>query len=192
LPPELLSGANFRVQEKVINDGFTNTYRVDSKFGTFTAVSTAQLRKRIREIHAMVAMDKLKGTKEYGDAIRESGLHAMVAAKDLVFQPVKTLDEAVSGIGMAFRRAGDSLFGAKRSDAEDSKFKDLIGFSTYKREYAHELGVDVYSRNTVLQERLNEISWVGFAGGLTVAPPFACVRYPVTRSCTTGLLNMPT
>ena len=175
LPPVLLSGPNHRVQERVTNDGFMNIYTIDSKFGTFTSVSTALLRKRIQEINAMAAMDKLKGTKEYADALKESALSTMVAAKDMVFQPVKTLTTAVSGIGVAFRRAGDSVFGAKRSDAEDSKFKDLIGFSSYKRDYAHELGVDVYSRNEVLQDRLNEITWAGYAGGLTVKAAMAAV-----------------
>lgn len=175
LAPELLSGPNHRVQERVTNDGFMNTYKIDSKFGGLTAVSTALLRKRIGEINAMVVMDKLKGTKEYGDAIKDSALSTLTAAKGLVVQPVKTVTEVVSGVGLAFRRAGDSLFGAKRSDAEDSKFKDLIGFSTYKRQYAHELGVDVYSRNEILQDRLNEISWTGFAGGLTVSAALAAV-----------------
>ncbi len=175
LPPELLSGLNHRVQERVTNDGFMNIYRIDSKFGTFTAVSTPLLRIRIQEINAMAAMEKLKGTKEYGAAIKESGLNTMVAAKNMVFRPVKTLGQAVSGVGVAFRRAGDSVFGAKRSDTEDSKFKDLIGFSNYKREYAYNLGVDVYSRNEVLQDRLNEISWVGWAGGLTVTAALAVV-----------------
>ena len=105
-----------------------NTYRIDSKFGNMTAVSTALLRKRIGEINAMAVMDKLKGTKEYGDALKDSALSTMVAAKDLVVQPVKTVTEVVSGVGLAFRRAGDSIFGAKRSDTEDSKFKNLIGF----------------------------------------------------------------
>src|ERR1700736_212016 len=58
LPPELWSGPNFQVREKVTNDGYLNTYTIDSKFGTFTAVSTALLRKRIGEINAMVAMEK--------------------------------------------------------------------------------------------------------------------------------------
>src|SRR5215218_9771843 len=57
LPPELLSGPNHRVQERVTNDGYLNTYQIDSKFGTFTAVSTAVLRKRIGEINAMVVME---------------------------------------------------------------------------------------------------------------------------------------
>jgi hypothetical protein len=173
LPPELLAGPNHRVQEHVANDGFLNTYTIDSKFGQFKAVSTALLRERIQEINAMAQMDKLKGTKEYGTAVKESALSAMVAAKDMVFQPVSTLKTAASGVAVAFRRAGDSVFGAKRSDAEDSRFKSLIGFSNYKRDYAHDLGVDVYSRNEVLQDRLNEISWVGFAGGLTVSAAMA-------------------
>jgi len=159
----------------VTNDGFLNIYTIDSKFGQFNAVSTALLRVRIQEINAMAAMDKLKGTKEYGTAVKESALSAMVAAKDMVFQPVQTLKTAASGVAVAFRRAGDSMFGAKRSDTEDSRFKSLIGFTNYKREYACDLGVDVYSRNEVLQDRLNEISWVGFAGGLTVSAAMAAV-----------------
>ena len=60
LPPELLSGPNFKVQEQVTNDGYLNIYRIDSKFGTFTAVSTALLRKRIGEINAMAMMENLQ------------------------------------------------------------------------------------------------------------------------------------
>lgn len=175
LPPNIVTGPNHRVQDRVVNDGFLNIYTIDSKFGQFRAVSTALLRSRVQEINAMAAMDKLKGTKEYGTAVKESALSAMVVAKDMVFQPVQTVKTAASGVAVAFRRAGDSIFGAKRSDAEDSRFKSLIGFSNYKREYAYDLGVDVYSRNEVLQERLNEISWVGFAGGLTVSAAMAVV-----------------
>src|ERR1043165_1629962 len=164
LPPQLVTGPNHRVQEKVIKDGFMNIYTIDSKFGTFAAPATALLRIRVQEINAMASMDQLKGTKEYTAAIKDSALDSLTAAKDMVFQPVKTLKTAASGVGVAFRRAGDSLFGAQRSDAEDSRYKDLIGFSNYKREYAYDLGVDVYSRNEVLQERLNEVSWVAWAG----------------------------
>jgi hypothetical protein len=175
LPPELLSGPNHRVQEKVTNDGFQNTYKIDSKFGTFTAVSTPLLRKRIQEVNAMAVMEKLKGTKEFADSLKASGLSTLSAAKNMVFSPVKTTTEVVSGVGLVFRRAGDSLFGAKRSDSEDSRFKTLIGFSNYKRDYAHELGVDVYSRNEVLQDRLNDVAWTAFAGGLTVSAAMSAV-----------------
>lgn len=167
LPPELLAGPNHRVQEKVQNDGYLNIYQIDSKFGTFTAVSTAMLRKRVSEINAMVVMEKVQGSKEYIDSIKEAGLDAMNSAMSLVTSPVKTLTGAAQGLGAAFSRVGESLSGAKRSQSEDSRIKDAIGFSTAKRQYAHDFGVDVYTDNQKLQDMLNKIAWAGYAGSLT-------------------------
>jgi hypothetical protein len=175
LPPELLSGPNHKVQERVTNDGFLNTYRIDSKFGASTAVSTAMLRKRIGEINAMVVMEKVQGTKEYVDSLKQAGLGTMTSAMSLVTSPVQTVSGAAQGLGAAFSRVGEGLFGAKRSQSEDSRIKDAIGFSTTKREYAHQFGVDVYSDNQKLQDMLNRISWAGFAGSLTWSAAMAAV-----------------
>src|SRR5215471_12841830 len=82
LPAELRSGPDYRVEEKVTNDGYLNTYHINSKFGTFTAVSTAMLRKRIGEVKALVVMEKIKGTTEFTNA----------------------LSSAATGLGVAFRR----------------------------------------------------------------------------------------
>jgi len=167
LPAELLAGPNHRVQENVQSDGYLNTYRIDSKFGTFPATSTAMLRKRIGEINAMVLMEKVQGSKEYVSSIKEAGLDAMNSAMTLVTSPVKTLTGAAQGLGAAFSRVGESMMGAKRSQSEDSRIKDAIGFSTAKRQYAYEFDVDVYSDNQKLQDMLNKISWAGYAGSLT-------------------------
>ena len=175
LPPELLSGPNHRVQERVTNDGYLNTYQIDSKFGSFTAVSTAVLRKRISEINAMVVMEKVQGSKEYIDGIKEGGLDAMTSAMTLITSPVKTLTGAVQGLGAAFSRVGESITGAKRSQSEDSRLKDAIGFSTTKRQYAYQFDVDVYSENQKLQDMLNRISWAGYAGSLTWSAAMAAV-----------------
>ena len=167
LPPELLAGPNHRVEETVYNDGYLNSYRVGSRFGTFVAVSTPMLRKRIGEINALVRMEQIEGTKEFTSSLKEAGTDTLVGFKNLVTQPVDTVKGAASGLAVAFRRAGDALSGPKRSEAEDSKIKDLIGFSKTKREYAYQLGVDAYTDNEKLQDRLNEISWAGYAGGIT-------------------------
>jgi len=167
LPPELVAGPHHRVQEQVRNDGYLNIYTIDSKFGQFTAVSTAMLAKRVQEINALAVMDQIKGTKEYTSSIKEAGLDTLAGMKNLITSPVQTVKGAVSGVGSAFRRAGDALTGPKRSDAEDSRVKDWIGFSKTKREYAYQLGVDVYSDNKILQDRLDELAWAGYAGGLT-------------------------
>jgi hypothetical protein len=175
LPPELVAGPHHRVQEQVRNDGYLNVYTIDSKFGQFTALSTAILRKRVQEINALAVMDQIKGTKEYGDSIRQAGLDTLTGMKNLITSPVQTVKGTVSGLGAAFRRAGDAISGSQRSDAEDNRVKDWIGFSKTKREYAYLLGVDVYSDNKVLQDRLDEISWAGYAGGLTWAAAMMAV-----------------
>jgi hypothetical protein len=152
-----------------------NAYQIDSKFGTFTAVSTAMLRKRIGEINAMVVMEKVQGSKEYVASIKEGGLDAMTSALSLITSPVQTLSGAAQGLGAAFTRVGGSLFGAKRSSSEDARIKDAIGFSTTKREYAYQFDVDVYSDNQKLQDMLNKISWAGYAGSLTWSAAMAAV-----------------
>jgi hypothetical protein len=175
LPPELLAGPHHRVQERVTNDGYLNTYQIDSKFGAFTAVSTAVLRKRIGEINAMVVMEKVQGSKEYVASIKEGGLDAMTSAMSLITSPVKSVSGAVQGLGAAFARVGESITGAKRSQSEDSRIKDAIGFSTAKRQYAHQFDVDVYSENQKLQDMLNRISWAGYAGSLTWSAAMSAV-----------------
>ena len=57
-------------------------------------------------------MDKLKGTKEYADSLKASGLSTLVAAKDMVFQPVKTANEVVSGVGPTVSAAPATVFSA--------------------------------------------------------------------------------
>ncbi len=175
LPPELLSGPNHRVQERVTSDGYLNIYQIDSKFGTFTAISTAVLRKRIGEINAMVMMEKIQGSKEYVDSIKEGGLDAMTSALSLMTKPVQTLSSAAQGLGAAFTRVGEGLFGSTRSQSEEARVKDLIGFASTKREYAYQFDVDVYSENQKLQDMLNRISWAGYAGSLTWSAAMAAV-----------------
>ncbi len=193
LPPDLLSGPNHRVEEGVNNDGYLNTYRIGSKFGTFVAVSTPMLRKRIGEINALVRMEQIQGTKEFTSALKEAGTDTLVGFKNLVTSPVQTVKGAASGLGAAFRRTSDALTGPKRSDSEDSKIKDLIGFSKTKREYAYELGVDAYTDNEKLQDRLDEISWAGYAGGITWTGAMAAVPggagLAITISGTHKVLN---
>ncbi len=166
---DLLSGPDYRIDEKVLNDGFLNHYKVNSKFGEFTAVSNATLRKRIWEVRAMAEMEKVTGTKEFIDSFKESGKKTLAGAKALITSPIKTTQGAVSGVAKVFKGAAASIFGAKRSDVEDSKLKDAIGFSKVKREYAYEFSVDVYSRNKPLQERLGKLAWAGYAGGMSLS-----------------------
>lgn len=175
LPASLVKGPNHTVVDRVLNDGYMNHYTIQSRFGQFEVVSTAKLRKRVDEITALVAMEQVKGTDVFGDAVVKGGKSAVRGVKHLVTDPIGTIKGTVSGVGKIFGRVKENLFGSNRSDQEEGRLKSLIGFDDTKREYAADFGVDPYSHNEALQDELNDIAWTGFAGELAPSAALAAV-----------------
>ena len=141
----------------------------------------------------MAKMEQMEETKVFTEAVTEKAGDVARGAKNLVTDPVDTASGAVSGVGKLLGRASEAVTGGARSDAEESRAKDLIGFSKTKRDYAYELGVDVYSRNPKLQEALDDIAWTGYAGSISTSVAFAAVPGAagavISVSGTTALLN---
>ena len=71
---------------------------------------------------------------------------------------------------------GQLLASLKGSDREDSMTKSAIGFSYLKRKIAFQFGVDPYSSNPILQDELNELTWIAFTADL--APQFGYLFMP--------------
>src|SRR5262245_8777580 len=151
LPADLIKGPNHAVADEVVSDGYMYHYRIASRFGEFTAVSTALLRIRIAEINAMAAMEQIEATSEFTASFEASAKRNIQGIENLVTQPVETLQGAVSGVARLFDRANENLFGSTRSQAEGSRWQDVVGYARAKREVAHQFGVDVYSSNATLQ-----------------------------------------
>ncbi|MEE9604981.1 MAG: hypothetical protein V3V70_05340 [Candidatus Scalindua sp.] len=168
LPPELLEGENFRVSEEVVTYGFTNYYTIETPYGTFEVEGDDMLRTRTHEVKAITALRNIKKTKAFGNAAKKAAKSSVKGALSLISHPVNTVSGVPKGVGRLFSRVGE-MFKGKRGDSEDSVTKELIGFSRVKRQYAHKMGVDVYSSNEVLQKELNSVSWAGFAGGAGVS-----------------------
>jgi len=57
LPKSLLSGEGYSVNEQVSNDGFQNTYTMETDYGVITASSSDELRARIQEVKATRALE---------------------------------------------------------------------------------------------------------------------------------------
>lgn len=169
LPAKWISGKYHKVVPKVRNDGKMNHYTVESKFGTVTAASTAELSIRIDEMAALAAMQRVSETGQFSRQVQQGGKDAVAGAKALVTNPLGTLKGAAAGLGKIAERAGDALLGDPPSDAEGSRWESAIGFSSTKRDYAAEFGVDPYSTNPLLQKRLNEIAWSGYSGKITAS-----------------------
>ena len=169
LPPELLEGEHFSVHEDVLTYGFTNHYTIISPFGTFEVDGDDMLPIRIHEIQAIAALQEIKKTAAFGNATTRAAKGSVKGAWNLITHPVGTISGVPKGAGRFFSRIGGVVKG-KRTDREDSKTKELFGFSKVKRQYAQKLEVDVYSSNKLLQKELNSISWAGFAGGGGLSP----------------------
>jgi hypothetical protein len=46
--------------------------------------------------------------------------------------------------------------------------QNLLAVSSFKREYAQKLDIDVYSSSEVLQKELSSVAWAAVAGNLTL------------------------
>ncbi len=160
LPPELLSGPHHKVSEEVTNRGPQYFFVVDSDFGQFKAQGQARLRRLVREINAIAALKEITKKKSFKDAFVKSALEPAAALKQLAIHPVDTVSGIPKGLWSFVASSKESLT-RDRSEYEDRYVKALITVSKYKRRYAAELGIDVYTSNALVQEELNRLGWAG-------------------------------
>ena len=189
LPANVLSGPDYRVEQKVFNDGFLNIYTIDSAYGKVSAVSTARLYKRIHEMKVIAEIEKMNKGKEFAKGVAEKGKDVVKGAYTVVTSPIKTITGAVSGVGKIFKRVGENLGNRAHSDQE-SKFKSMIGYSKTKRDYANQLKIDVYSRNPLLQSELEGLTTAGYTGNMLSSLAIGTFTGPfVSATGATNLLN---
>jgi hypothetical protein len=117
----------------------------------------------------MAAMAKTEQSASYQAALKESGINTLEGAKNLVSNPVDSVAGAGRGLSSLVSRAGEAVFQSNPGETEDSRMKQLIGFSQAKREIAHKFHVDVYSTNKELQDHLDRLAWADYTGGITIS-----------------------
>ncbi len=168
LPPKALKGPHHEVQPRVESDGFLNIYAINTPWGVLRAASTAQAMQYAAEVEAAAAMEQVRGTDEFKGGVKDAAGDVVEGTSALVRNPVGSVKGAVSGVGALFARSREAIVsGGAKGAQEDSVTANVIGYSKVKREYAHEYGVDVYSRNPYLQQQLDAVSKAGYAGNIT-------------------------
>jgi hypothetical protein len=170
-PANLLTGVHYRVRSTVETQGGVNRFTIDSDEGVFTADGNEMLIERLREINAIYQLRHISKGDEYKSALKTAATAPLDLAKGIVKQPRETVQGVAKGAWKLMNRAGEGIKGAvsgrERTAYEESAGRDLIGFSKVKRNLAFSMGVDPYSRNTVLQQILDEVAWTSFAGKMT-------------------------
>ena len=181
LPAAVLSGTHHVVEQNVFNDGYMNRYTINSTYGKIYVVSTAKLHKRVHEINVITEIEKIEKDDEFVEGIVEKGTDVIDGIEQIITSPIDTLSNTISGVGKLFQRAGENLTEQARSDQEN-RLAAVSGFSKTKRDYAKELNVDVYSRNTILQDKLDDLTEAGYAGNLVAAVTIGVLTGPVTSA----------
>lgn len=175
LPADWLKGPHHMVQDEVVNDGAQHHFVVTSDFGTFPATGAAMLRARIGESEAIAVLKDTRQSKVFADALAFQVLHPLRGVKLLIMEPGRVVS-GVSGGLLEFLAMPGRASKFESSDWEDSVTKSTIGFSYLKRKLAFQLGLDPYSSNPVLQDELNELTWIAFTADL--APQFGYFFIP--------------
>ncbi len=164
LPKQMVAGPNHTVEERVVNDGYMNHYRIQSRFGLLEAQSTAELSIREREIDAIARMKEVDTSGELVEGVGASANRLVSGTGDLLADPVGGVSNALSGVGRLFGRATSTVAGTDKGGHDD-----LLGFDKAKRQIAAEFSVDVYSTNPLLQAELDRLAGAKNMGGLALS-----------------------
>ena len=166
LPAGLHAGPHHRVDEVVVLYGPQHRFWVHSDFGSFEAQGDARLRRLVREIQAIGALREATRTESYARAFQHSLASPFRAAKGLLLHPPSTLSGIPGGVETFVLASLEETRGG-RSQYEDDMLAALVTVSKYKRRWAGELEIDVYSENPALQQELNRLGWVAALGNWT-------------------------
>lgn len=165
LPAKLLQGPNYRVRDTVVSYGFMHHWTVDSDFGTFEATGDSALRSLIREIYAIAALKEIAESEAFADSVVLAAKQPLEFAGKMITDPVDTISAVPDGVFQIFSNIYTGIT-EKHDPSEDSRLKQALFVSSWKRDFAAKYGVDVYSSNKVLQEQLNRVGWAAAVGGL--------------------------
>ncbi len=163
LPLELRTGNHHKVNEQVTLRGPHYLFTVDSEYGQFSAQGLPMLRRLIREISAIATMETLEKSDEFVSAFSDEALSPFGEFKEFILNPIDRLYGAAKGVGKFIASTSASLT-QKRSDYEDRYLEALISVSKFKRQFAHQMEIDVYTGTAEVQRRLNSISWAAALG----------------------------
>lgn len=177
---ELLKGPHFTVDDKVPVKGFIERFTIRSSYGTFQANGLRMLPIRVNEVEALAKLDDLSKTKEFAEAAGKAIARPVTSTVNMLIHPVDTITGLPDGVGRLFGRiklGSERIYdaatapgqGGSEKVAETSKRVGMatinaIGFEKERRDLAKSLGVDPYTTNEVLSEKLTSAAWVAFSG----------------------------
>lgn len=190
LPPGTpLRGTGWVLTDPTPVASFLGQFSFRTDWGLIEAQGRELAVARIGEMPALAQLDKVSRGKVFADAIGASAVKSGRAVVRVVTHPVETakgipagIGRMISGTARSVRRTAQAVGDAvkrdegadgQKSEADNSEkltnfAKESIGLNKARRALARQVGIDPYTRNPLLQEKLESLAWAAVAGGLSM------------------------
>jgi hypothetical protein len=187
-----LAGQGWRVESPVQLESHLGRFVFRTEWGDLEAHGSDIASERIAEMPVIPKLDAISRVDVFANALATSAQRTGEAVVRVVTDPVGTIEGIPSGIARLARRTartvrnvattvGDAVTrpaggDGPAKDGEDGAGsdaivdfgKELAGVNRARRELAEELGIDPYTRNPLIQERLERLAWASVAGGFSM------------------------
>jgi hypothetical protein len=190
------SGQGWRVESPVQLDSHLGRFVFQTDWGRIEAHGSEIALERIGEMPVIPQLDSISRVDVFANALATSAQRTGEAVVRVVTDPVGTVQGLPSGIARLVRRtagrvrdvatsvgdaatrqresttgngaAGEGEDDGSRPDPLVDFGRELAGVNRARRELAQELGIDPYTRNPLIQERLEKLAWAAVAGGFSM------------------------
>jgi hypothetical protein len=172
LPKAAFAGRLLYVEKVAQNNGLQNTYRIRSHTEAYEVTGTEAALQFLQELRAIDQLRRISSTQAFTRGLNQSAQEKYESAKEIVRDPIAAVKRVPQGAARFFGKVKGFLSqneedtGAQASTGE--AIKGVLGVEKAKRELAARLGVDVYSRNQVLQQELDRVASAMAGGGLAL------------------------
>lgn len=184
LPTDILSGPLFRIDDQVPTDGLRGLFTLRSNLGIFTVPGKELIKIRISELPAIQHLDNTSKSDKFRNAAVNAAARPIEAAKNIISDPVETVEGLPGGISRFFNRVEQGAQNVAASAMDSSKNADqkaqetvqrvgdvtitALGYEQVRRQLAKGLGVDPYTTNPILAEKLTDAASVAFSARLGI------------------------
>ena len=169
LPASVLSCPLWKIAPLAQADGVLATYQLSGPRGVEFITGTQCLLIRTRELKAILALDRLNKSEEFGKALVKSGADKVESVKDVVKDPAGTIQRLPEGAGRLLGRVATAVKNTAEGKGHPrAGVEAALGVSRKKAEMALQLGVSPYTRDPVLQEKLDAAARTAAGGALVV------------------------
>jgi hypothetical protein len=180
-----LSGEGYRIDSPTAVKNFLGQFSIRSDWGVIDAAGSGLLVLRIAEMPALAELDKVSHTDVFAKAIADSAGKTIDGVVRVTSDPVGTVKGIPAGVGRLLSGVAKAAAGVASAVGTSGKSKDGdpepggLAVTDYAKEYgglnrarralAKSMGIDPYTGNRLVQQRLEELAWTSVAGAVPVS-----------------------